>query len=163
MKQPQKGQMWKKPKNFEKIWSPKVEIHRNRWWTYGYEVSDGDFRKDIWESILVSILSIVLQKYRYYIDTNFRRYFTSLQGKWFKKVGSRSANWFKKVQGRTTHFWSRLWISYQFALSRVTWSKNGRVLRLGSLHNYDSFLVVYFTIAQKKDKKYRTLLFEQPS
>ncbi len=43
--------------------------------TYGCEVCDGDFRKDIW----VSILSILLQKYRYHIDTNFRRYFPSLE------------------------------------------------------------------------------------
>ncbi len=41
------GQMSKKPKNFEKIRSPKVEIHQNRWLTYGCEVCDGDFRKDI--------------------------------------------------------------------------------------------------------------------
>ncbi len=66
--------MSKKPKKFEKIRSPKVEIRWNRWRTYGCEVRDGDFRKDIW----VSILLIFLQKYRYYIDTNFRRYFPSL-------------------------------------------------------------------------------------
>ncbi len=47
---------------------------RNRWLTYGWEVRDGDFRKDIW----VSILLIHLPKYRYYIDTYFLRYFPSL-------------------------------------------------------------------------------------
>ncbi len=50
------GQMLKKSKNFEKIWSSKVEIRRNRWRIYGCEVCEGDFRKDIWVSILVSIL-----------------------------------------------------------------------------------------------------------
>ncbi len=72
------GQMSNKPKNFEKIRSPKVEICRNRWPTYGCEVRDGDFWEDIWVWILVSILSILLPKYWYYIDTYFRRYFPSL-------------------------------------------------------------------------------------
>ncbi len=58
----------------EIIWSLKVEIRQNKWLTYGCEVRDGDFWKDIW----VSILSILLPKYRYYIDTYFLRYFPSL-------------------------------------------------------------------------------------
>ncbi len=73
------GQMSKKPKNLEKIRSPKVEKRRNKWRTYGCEVRDGDFRKDIWVLIL-------LQKYRYYIDTNFRRYFPSLFS-WLAYIG----------------------------------------------------------------------------
>ncbi len=68
--------MSKKPKKFEKTRSPKVEIHRNRWLTDEFEVCDGDFWKDIWVSILVSIL---LPKYWYYIDTYFHQYFLSLE------------------------------------------------------------------------------------
>ncbi len=49
--------------------------------TYGCEVCDGDFQKDIWVSILVSILSILLTNYRYYIDTYFLWYFPSLAWK----------------------------------------------------------------------------------
>ncbi len=55
------GLMSKKPKNFEKIRSPKVELRRNRWPIYGCEVRDGDFQEDIG-------VSIFLPKYRYYID-----------------------------------------------------------------------------------------------
>ncbi len=65
------GQMSKKPNKFFKIRSPKVEIRWNRWLIYGCEVLDGDLQKDIWVSIL-------LPKYRYYIDTYFLRYFPSL-------------------------------------------------------------------------------------
>ncbi len=36
----------------QKIRSPKIEIFQNRWRTYGCEVRDGDFLKDIWVSIL---------------------------------------------------------------------------------------------------------------
>ncbi len=49
------GQMLKKPKNFEKIWSPKVEIRRNRRPTYGCEVRDGYFQEDIWVSIPIFV------------------------------------------------------------------------------------------------------------
>ncbi len=49
------GQMSKKPKNFEKNAKSKSWNTSNRWLTYGCEVCDGDFRKDIWVSILVPI------------------------------------------------------------------------------------------------------------
>ncbi len=51
---------------------------RSTWLICGCKVRDGDFRKDIWESILVLILSILLPKYWYYIDTYFLQYFPSL-------------------------------------------------------------------------------------
>ncbi len=58
------GLMSKKPKNFEKIRSPKVEIRQNRLPTYGREVCDGHFQE--------------ISEYRYYIDTHFRLHFPSL-------------------------------------------------------------------------------------
>ncbi len=51
---------------------------RNLWLNFGCKIRDGDFWKGFWVSILVLILSILLEKYRYYIDTYFLRYFPSL-------------------------------------------------------------------------------------
>ncbi len=107
---------------------------RNKWLTCGCEVHDGDFRKDIWVSIL-------MPKYRYYIDTYFLRYFPSLSGtiQWFKLLNHTYSMWIRfqkfcgSVSGRTTGFhlsWHfseqslRRCKKFHFNLTYFHWSKN---------------------------------------
>ncbi len=75
MKITRNGQKWGKWwRNLKNLKSCKSKYVKNRSLTYGCEVYDRDFRKDIWVSIL-------LPKYRYYINTYFLRYFPSLTDK----------------------------------------------------------------------------------